>query len=585
MQHPKNHLTSRLPETASMLRSLRDERLQNRIRFHYFSPHRDSIVTESPAAAEILRDRFRELSTNVVYDSRITQAGADYIQINHQRQVPCDILFWLSTENGPRWLKSTALGVDSRGFIAANNNLESSSHEGIFASSYMKSDRSDLTISKVSGYGTRIGKVLAQNLVRRFYGLPQLEFHGVAHPTVFISLGEKSAMILRGKWAVASGRVWSLKEGLDTRWLNAYRTPLRAARIATFLESGSLTEPPCKGEGAVIPAELTEWIPERTSSSDRACSLITSAGTQRPKQSSSSVKETSLPTLFLSSQHQFVSDLYSFGLIGAGQALLDIHAQGMTPVASRLLAEVAFGTMKTMSCDLYEMISGATAALENVGENHQISASPPKSAPESCLQIASHAKKILSWDPTPVAPGDHIIVSKALGTGVIMAGYRQHHARTSEMETAIQAMSRNHDSAIKRLANHLIKAASAVGGHGLAHALLNIVDVNGLCCQVALDTLPVLPGAARALAQGIRSSVHTQNRLRFTNQLNRINKSVFIQSELLFDAQTAGGIAFAVAEKNSAEVLRILKEEGLDDATVIGSIVNRNSPTTLIEFS
>lgn len=552
------------------------------LRFTYATPNQSLIVHDSLKASEILTEQFRSLNVKIIFDAKVRNFTEGSIQFD-QVEIPCDLLYWLTTDIGPTWLKQTALELNEKGFIATNKSLETVSHEGVFATCYVEQAGTNQALSKTNNYGARTGNTLARNIIGRFFGLPQTNYDSTKNPTIFVSLDAKRAMIQRGKWAFASGRIWSLKDGIDCKWLKNHRPKLKVPRIATFLESGTMSEAPCGGEGAAIPTSIIDWLPDNSSDTSGVCDLIKDAHRSALHiRSHSNDKDSEDTHTLISSQRQFVDDIYTFGQLAASQALAEIHAQGNLPISWHVMPETAYATMKTIGNDLYELVSGCHSILAVSASDARFTIQNPKSASEAAIHISSQSKGALFFDQNPLKLGDRIILSKPLGTGAILAGYRHNLVPTEVLQLCFDSMKQTHTDVIKRLSDRLVKATIAVGGHGLAQSLVNVTIGSNLICQIYLEALPALTGAIEILDQGIRSSIHTQNRLPFTNQLNRITRNSLLHCELLFDPQTAGGIIFVASDAHADQVLKILNEGGFLEAKEIGTLDMRKSHLDLL---
>jgi selenide,water dikinase len=107
--------------------------------------------------------------------------------------------------------------------------------------------------------------------------------------------------------------------------------------------------------------------------------------------------------------------------------------------------------------------------------------------------------------------GDVLVLSKALGTGIVMAAEMRGLARSEWLEACVAQMLATNAAAAAELARFEVHALTDVTGFGLAGHLAEMLRRGGLRAILQLGALPVLPGACELSAQGVRSSLHRQN--------------------------------------------------------------------------
>jgi selenide,water dikinase len=137
-------------------------------------------------------------------------------------------------------------------------------------------------------------------------------------------------------------------------------------------------------------------------------------------------------------------------------------------------------------------------------------------------------------------PGDALILTKPLGTGVILAAEMQAKAPGEDVLACWQMM-RHSSSEASAILAPIAHAMTDVTGFGLAGHLHNICKASGVGAEIDLSAIPLLPGAEALSAQGIRSSLFAQNQA-----AARVMGAQGPRADLLHDPQTAGGLLAAV---------------------------------------
>ena len=185
---------------------------------------------------------------------------------------------------------------------------------------------------------------------------------------------------------------------------------------------------------------------------------------------------------------------------------------------------------------------------------------------------------VLDRDPVTLAgarPGDALILSRGIGTGVVLAAEMQMRATGPEVAATWAQMTTPQGAASAILAPHA-HAMTDVTGFGLAGHLGNICAASGVGAEVRLDALPLLPGALRLSAAGLRSTLFAQNRAALAG---RVTAPETAQAALIFDPQTAGGLLAAVPRQEAEKIVAALCRAGFA-AACIGHVTK----TAMIRF-
>src|SRR5690349_14196539 len=138
-------------------------------------------------------------------------------------------------------------------------------------------------------------------------------------------------------------------------------------------------------------------------------------------------------------------------------------------------------------------------------------------------------------------PGDRLVLTKPLGTGVILAAAMRGEARAEWLEAALVAMQQPGGPVAAALAAHDATACTDVTGFGLFGHLGEMLRAGGCAARLDLAAIPLLPGAREALGQGIRSTLHEGNRAAVAGLVDD-------PPAALLDPQTAGGFLAGLPE-------------------------------------
>ena len=167
-------------------------------------------------------------------------------------------------------------------------------------------------------------------------------------------------------------------------------------------------------------------------------------------------------------------------------------------------------------------------------------------------------------------PGDKLVLTKALGVGLLCTADRVGEAAPEEMEAAIRSMTTLNKTAAEISRKYRVHAATDVTGFSFLGHLHEMMG-GKLSCIIHADAVPVLPGAQKAADAFLYTAAGQRNR-NHTGPFVRFKNVSFAMEEVLFDPQTSGGLLFAVDPADAATLEQELRAAGLP-ASIVGEIL------------
>ena len=158
--------------------------------------------------------------------------------------------------------------------------------------------------------------------------------------------------------------------------------------------------------------------------------------------------------------------------------------------------------------------------------------------------------------------GDRLILTKPLGTGILLAAHARALCRAAWMDALIDAMLASNGHAPALIDEFDIPGLTDVTGFGLAGHLLEVLQASGLDAELDLGAIPLLPGVADLAARGIESTLAAANRSAEAAIVASSEHRESAQYAALFDPQTCGGLLLGVAEADVPAVLARLAKTG-----------------------
>jgi selenide,water dikinase len=244
-----------------------------------------------------------------------------------------------------------------------------------------------------------------------------------------------------------------------------------------------------------------------------------------------------------------VDDPGDYGAIAATNALNDVFAMGGSPLLALSIA--AFPEELPLEM-LAEIFAAADAQVRSAGGllagGHTIRDAEPKYG----LAVVGTVSPDGIWPKNGARPGDALFLTKPLGTGLIMTGYKKGLAGQMQLERAIHWMRMLNKEAAEVLRGAEPNAVTDVTGFGLFGHAYEVAERSGVLIRLESERFPAIDGALDIARQGIRTSGDPRNREFATAHVTTMGLPDTLDA-LGFDPQTAGGLLVSVpAERGAA---------------------------------
>lgn len=273
-----------------------------------------------------------------------------------------------------------------------------------------------------------------------------------------------------------------------------------------------------------------------------------------------------------------VDDPRTFGRIAAANALSDVYAMGARPIVA--LNIVCF-PMKTLGAAvLGEILAGgndiAREANISIAGGHSVEDAEPKYG----LAVIGTLSPRDVWRKGVARAGDHLVLTKALGTGVLATALKRAVITEDSpaMQAAVRSMTRLNARAAE-LARSLsidVHAATDITGYGLAGHLGEMLRASeSVSATLRASSLPILDGASALAQAGVLPGGTKANRTHVGDRLEALDGVDEVSVWLACDAQTSGGLLVACPPDDAARLADSLCAEG-HDASVIGEVIARS---------
>ncbi|MGE0398175.1 MAG: selenide, water dikinase SelD [Kofleriaceae bacterium] len=288
-----------------------------------------------------------------------------------------------------------------------------------------------------------------------------------------------------------------------------------------------------------------------------------------------------------------VDDPEAFGAIAATNAMSDVWAMGGEP---RFALNLVFFPDEQLPLSVLDAILGGAAracASANVAIVGGHSVRDPEL--KFGLSVTGEVAPDRLWSNRSARPGQALVLSKALGTGILGQAIKKGVASSDAAAAAIRSMTTLNQAAARIGHAHGVTAATDVTGFGLLGHLRNLVRETALSARISLDALPLLPDALAHLRANLCPAGSKANRA-FVAELVRWSDGAAFTAEpaddsereylasLACDAQTSGGLLLCVPPDRADACVAALRDAGLP-AAQIGTLVERAADAPLIALA
>lgn len=269
-----------------------------------------------------------------------------------------------------------------------------------------------------------------------------------------------------------------------------------------------------------------------------------------------------------------VDDPYWFGQIAAANAISDVYAMGGAPILA--LNIVMFPSRILDTGVLIEILNGGNDKVVEAGAvlggGHSVDDEEPKYG-LSVNGIVPPDKILTNHG---AMPGDAIILTKPLGTGVLFNAVRSGKLSFKHIEDDILPdiadLNRN---AITTALPFDIHACTDVTGFGILGHLMEMAKGSHMHIRVEYDSLPFYPYALEMYKKGETTRSNRANRTMVEKYSFHLKlKLDNARQELLYDPQTSGGLLMAIPETRTDELVNALKKNGIYNSARIGEVLD-----------
>ena len=275
-----------------------------------------------------------------------------------------------------------------------------------------------------------------------------------------------------------------------------------------------------------------------------------------------------------------VNDPFVYGQIAAANALSDVYAMGGQPkVCLNLLC---FPSKLLPHKDLEQIIAGALSKITEAGAvlagGHSVEDDEPKFG----LSVVGLVHPDKFWTNGGAQPGDGLVLTKPLGSGVLFNANLKRWVTESAMQRCIEALICLNKDAADIMKKYDIHAVTDVTGFGLGGHGLEMAKASNVKLRLKMADLPLFDEAIAMYDKGMSTGVNSHNEKLIGASVEYEKEFSASQKQMILDPQTSGGLLAALPADQAAELVKELAQIPTPAAVIIGEVLSSDGKPGLI---
>ena len=266
-----------------------------------------------------------------------------------------------------------------------------------------------------------------------------------------------------------------------------------------------------------------------------------------------------------------VDDPFDFGRIAATNALSDVYAMGATPIFALALVGMPIGKLSVET--IGRVLEGGAAVCAAAGipiaGGHSIDSVEPIYGLVALGLV--HPEQVLTNRTARL--GDVLILTKALGVGVLSAAFKQGRLERSGYDALIASTTQLNTPGARLSTLPEVHAVTDVTGFGLLGHALEMARGCGATVEIDADAPDWLPGSVDLARAGVRTGASVRNWSAYGGSVSLISETSDWRRDLLTDPQTSGGLLIAVAPQGAQAVIDLVVGMGFPSVRRVGLVV------------
>ena len=263
-----------------------------------------------------------------------------------------------------------------------------------------------------------------------------------------------------------------------------------------------------------------------------------------------------------------VNDPTLFGKIAAANALSDVYAMGGIPLTAMNI--VGFPVPLVEQGVLTDVLNGAASIVSESGAVIVGGHSIENKEPIFGMSITGQVNPNEIWKNKGARVGDVLVLTKRIGTGIMNNALKADLFPTGTAQ-AVASMSTLNRVAAEVAHNFTIHACTDVTGFSLMGHSVEMASASNVTIHIKIYDIPLFDDVIEAAQMGLVPAASYGNRKAITDVQVDANLDG-VWTDILFDPQTSGGLLFSVPATEGADLVKSLRDVGVEGATIVGAV-------------
>ena len=263
-----------------------------------------------------------------------------------------------------------------------------------------------------------------------------------------------------------------------------------------------------------------------------------------------------------------VNDPTLFGKIAAANALSDVYAMGGIPLTAMNI--VGFPVPLVEQGVLTDVLNGAASIVSESGAAIVGGHSIENKEPIFGMSITGQVNPNEIWKNKGARVGDVLVLTKRIGTGIMNNALKADLFPTGTAQ-AVASMSTLNRVAAEVAHNFTIHACTDVTGFSLMGHSVEMASASNVTIHIKIYDIPLFDDVIEAAQMGLVPAASYGNRKAITDVQVDANLDG-VWTDILFDPQTSGGLLFSVPATEGADLVKTLRDVGVEGATIVGAV-------------
>ncbi len=267
-----------------------------------------------------------------------------------------------------------------------------------------------------------------------------------------------------------------------------------------------------------------------------------------------------------------VDDPYTFGQVAAVNALSDVYAMGGKPLTAMNI--ICFPASAMDMSILHEILLGGLDKMREA----EVTLVGGHSVDDPELKYGLSVTGVIHPDQVLLnkgaRPGDRLIFTKALGTGIVSTAVKGEMASEALLALSIQSMTTLNKKAAELMAEAPIHACTDVTGFGFLGHACEMIDGSDTGMTIYASSVPYFPGIRELIEMGIVPGGLYRNKKFRLSMIDADPGCPEWLLDILFDPQTSGGLLMALSQADADVLLKSMHNAGILEAAIVGEVTS-----------